>query len=323
MVGDQHPDDYNRLSIVLDLDDTLIHTKIMPESMLIAALEEEKKAKTESLELEQKKLNPKLRTKSNLLKKRKQSVRPALPGSYYPDEDILDIGDAPHLTGPHAFDKEVTSEKDSTQKKRVQFYYHMTFVIPEKPPQPALRIFVLFRPALAELIVELSQRYEPILFAAATEEYVDPIVDYIERYLIPPAEDAAHIDRSKIGYRPARFRYRLYRKHTVKWKQYQNVKDVRLLGRDLSKVVIVDDNPISMFPTPDNAVPVPRFKRLEDPNADGLLGLVKLLQDVTRVMNIPYGMHKAPMNDVRKALPPIVNFRHTAKLRDPSVQFDG
>ena len=68
----------------------------------------------------------------------------------------------------------------------------------------------------------MSKYYEIIVFTAAVKEYADWILDKIDpKWLIS---------------------HRLYRKNTT----IQNgvyLKDLNKLGRDLSKVIIIDNNP--------------------------------------------------------------------------------
>ena len=51
-------------------------------------------------------------------------------------------------------------------------------------------------------------------------------------------------------------RNRLYRDHTVSHDDWPWVKDLSRLGRDLARVVIVDDNPLMFMYQPDNALHV-------------------------------------------------------------------
>ena len=96
-----------------------------------------------------------------------------------------------------------------------------------------------FRPGLDLFLSQVSKYYELVIFTAATKEYADPILDAIE------------IDRLY-------FHYRLYRQHTI---VYNNdfVKDLNKLGRDLSKVIIVDNMPQNFRLQKENGVFIKAF----------------------------------------------------------------
>ncbi len=84
------------------------------------------------------------------------------------------------------------------------------------------RVLIL-RPYLFEFLERMKYLYELILFSFGTPEYVDPIVNILEK-------------NTKY------FEYRLYRQHAYLYGD-DYVKDLNKLGRDLKKVVIVDNLP--------------------------------------------------------------------------------
>ena len=90
---------------------------------------------------------------------------------------------------------------------------------PKEPSNGLLR----FRPGLDLFLAKMKNYYELIVFTSATEKYADIIINEIE---------------NKQKY----FDYRLYRKHTVMYNG-DLVKDLSKLGRDLSKIIIVDNIP--------------------------------------------------------------------------------
>ncbi len=78
------------------------------------------------------------------------------------------------------------------------------------------------RPYLFQFLNSIKNYYEIIIFTAGTQDYADPILDIIEE--------------NKEKY----FSYRLYRENcTVIDNQY--TKDISSLGRDISKIIIVDN----------------------------------------------------------------------------------
>uniref|UniRef100_A0A0A9W6F1 Mitochondrial import inner membrane translocase subunit TIM50 n=1 Tax=Lygus hesperus TaxID=30085 RepID=A0A0A9W6F1_LYGHE len=89
------------------------------------------------------------------------------------------------------------------------------------------------------------------------------------------------------------------------------IKDLSLLGRDIDKVVIIDNSPSSYYLQPDNALPIQSWFFRQD---DRQLGdLVPLLDDLAECENIPdsikrYRMHftegyyKPPQNRIPPSL---------------------
>jgi len=71
----------------------------------------------------------------------------------------------------------------------------------------------------------LSQHFDIIIFTASTQAYADPILD--------------HIDPDRV------VKCRLYRESCSLIKNQIFVKDLRVLGRNLSNVLLVDNAPYS------------------------------------------------------------------------------
>lgn len=95
------------------------------------------------------------------------------------------------------------------------------------------RVFVKLRPKLYSFLEELSKYYEPILFTAALPEYAEPVMNRIDPH------------RKYV-------RKRLFRHSTIQCKGHSFVKDLSLLGRDMGRIVLLDNSPIAMLATPDN-----------------------------------------------------------------------
>lgn len=96
------------------------------------------------------------------------------------------------------------------------------------------------RPGLIEFLEKLKQKnMELVIFTAATQDYADPIIDAIE------AEDTY-------------FFRRLYRQHSVIINN-EFVKDLSKLGRDLDKVIIVDNNEKNFFLQQKNGILIKAF----------------------------------------------------------------
>ena len=98
---------------------------------------------------------------------------------------------------------------------------------------------IILRPYLYEFLQRMKKIYELILFSLGTSEYVNPIVDLIEK---------------KEKY----FQYRLFRQHG---RIYKNVyiKDLNQLGRDLKKIIIIDNMPQSFKLNKNNGICIKGF----------------------------------------------------------------
>ena len=76
------------------------------------------------------------------------------------------------------------------------------------------------RPYAEEFLQIMNKYYELVIFTAAMQDYADWVLD--------------NLDTNKI------ISYRLYRQHAVR-NGAVFIKDMSKLGRDLSKVIIVDN----------------------------------------------------------------------------------
>ncbi|KAH6826186.1 hypothetical protein C2S53_001623 [Perilla frutescens var. hirtella] len=98
--------------------------------------------------------------------------------------------------------------------------------------------YVLKRPFVDEFLAYLSGKFEIVVFTAGIEEYASLVVDRLDwRKLIS---------------------HRLYR-DSCKPVDGKFVKDLSEIGRELSNVMIVDDNPNSYQFQPENAIPIRPF----------------------------------------------------------------
>ncbi|KAG2450504.1 hypothetical protein HYH02_005005 [Chlamydomonas schloesseri] len=133
--------------------------------------------------------------------------------------------------------------------------------------------FVWLRPGLRRFLESVRPMFEVVLFTAAGESWATCAMQRID-------PDGRIFDT------------RLYRDHTVSHDDWPWVKDLSRLGRDLARVVIVDDNPLMFMYQPDNALHVAPY----DPQVTGHRDDV--LEQVLDVL-----MHKVlPAEDVREVL---------------------
>eukprot|EP00834_Sanchytrium_tribonematis_P008813 NODE_1202_length_1805_cov_0.628370.p2 type:complete len:225 gc:universal NODE_1202_length_1805_cov_0.628370:1438-764(-) len=107
-----------------------------------------------------------------------------------------------------------------------------------------LRVYI--RPHAIDLIKKAHElNYEIIIFTTALKPYADQIIDLLEADNI--------------------ISYRLYRKDcTYHWWESLYSKDLRILGRNLNNVLIIDDDAFVIQHQPENAIQVKPYNRVND-----------------------------------------------------------
>lgn len=119
------------------------------------------------------------------------------------------------------------------------------FVVFPKIDGQVVPFYVLKRPGVDQFLKMAATKFEIVIFTAGLEEYASRVLDLLD----PKGEVIAH---------------RLYR-DSCREIGGKYVKDLSGLGRDLGRVAIVDDNPMSFSLQPENAVRVKPFvSDLED-----------------------------------------------------------
>jgi CTD small phosphatase-like protein 2 len=114
------------------------------------------------------------------------------------------------------------------------------------------------RPGLRIFLKEISELYEIILFTSSTREYASPIIDKIEK-------------ENKF------FSGRLYREHNIIINN-EYIKDISLLGRNIEKVIIVDNMIQNFRLQKDNGILIRWY--CGDENDNVLFNLKKLLMRI-------------------------------------------
>ena len=114
------------------------------------------------------------------------------------------------------------------------------------------------RPNLNLFLSEINKIYELIIFTAGTQEYADPILNIIDQ-------------------KNCFFEKRLYRQHAIIIDD-GFVKDLSLLGRDLRKVIIIDNNPFNYELQKENGIFIKSFYGEKDDNV--LLELIPILKKI-------------------------------------------
>lgn len=112
------------------------------------------------------------------------------------------------------------------------------FVVHPKIEGEVMNFYILKRPGLDELLEAIGEKFEIVVFTAGLKEYASLVLDRID-----PKGVISH---------------RLYR-DSCKEMEGNLVKDLSELGRDLKRVVIIDDNPNAYALQPENALPVRSF----------------------------------------------------------------
>ncbi|KAM3857004.1 carboxy-terminal domain RNA polymerase II polypeptide A small phosphatase 1-like [Diretmus argenteus] len=137
------------------------------------------------------------------------------------------------------------------------------FIIPVEIDGTVHQVYVLKRPHVDEFLKRMGDLFECVLFTASLAKYADPVSDLLDKW--------------------GAFRCRLFRESCV-FHRGNYVKDLSRLGRDLSKVIIVDNSPASYIFHPDNAVPVASW--FDDMSDTELLDLIPFFERLSKVDNV-------------------------------------
>ncbi|XP_013663466.1 CTD small phosphatase-like protein isoform X2 [Brassica napus] len=148
-------------------------------------------------------------------------------------------------------------------------------------------VTVFERPGLHEFLEKLSQFADLVLFTAGLEGYARPLVD--------------RIDTRKV------LSNRLYRPSTVSTPYRDHVKDLLTTSKNMSRTVIVDNNPFSFLLQPSNGIPCIAFSAGQ-PNdtqlLDVILPLLKQLSEEEDVRPTLYDRFRMPEWFEKQGIPP-------------------
>ncbi|XP_058036099.1 CTD small phosphatase-like protein isoform X2 [Ahaetulla prasina] len=133
----------------------------------------------------------------------------------------------------------------------------------------SFKVYVLKRPHVDKFLQRMGDLFECVLFTASLAKYADPVADLLDRWGV--------------------FTARLFRESCV-FHRGNYVKDLSRLGRDLSKVVIIDNSPASYIFHPENAVPVQSW--FDDMTDTELLDLIPFFEGLSREEEVYTMLHK-------------------------------
>ncbi|XP_008394432.1 CTD (carboxy-terminal domain, RNA polymerase II, polypeptide A) small phosphatase-like a isoform X2 [Poecilia reticulata] len=137
------------------------------------------------------------------------------------------------------------------------------FIVPVEIDGTVHQVYVLKRPHVDEFLQKMGELFECVLFTASLAKYADPVADLLDQWGV--------------------FRARLFRESCV-FHRGNYVKDLSRLGRELRKVIIVDNSPASYIFHPENAVPVQSW--FDDMTDTELLDLIPLFEGLSKEEDI-------------------------------------
>lgn len=131
-------------------------------------------------------------------------------------------------------------------------------------PQHPILYYVHKRPHCDDFLRKVCKWYNLVVFTASVQEYADPVIDWLEQ------------ERQY-------FSGRYYRQHCT-FRNGAYIKDLSSIEPDLSKVMILDNSPLSYIFHEDNAIPIEGW--INDPTDNDLLHLVPLLEALQYVTDV-------------------------------------
>ncbi|KAM7187973.1 HAD-like domain containing protein [Rhypophila sp. PSN 637] len=131
-------------------------------------------------------------------------------------------------------------------------------------PQHPILYYVHKRPHCDEFLRRVSRWFNLVVFTASVQEYADPVIDWLES------------DRKY-------FSARYYRQHCT-FRHGAFIKDLSSVEPDLSKVMILDNSPLSYMFHQDNAIPIQGW--ISDPTDGDLMYLIPFLEGLQYVSDV-------------------------------------
>ncbi|KAK3942248.1 NLI interacting factor-like phosphatase-domain-containing protein [Diplogelasinospora grovesii] len=131
-------------------------------------------------------------------------------------------------------------------------------------PQHPILYYVHKRPHCDDFLRRVSKWFNLVVFTASVQEYADPVIDWLES------------DRKY-------FSARYYRQHCT-FRHGAFIKDLSSVEPDLSKVMILDNSPLSYMFHQDNAIPIQGW--ISDPTDNDLMYLIPFLEGLQYVSDV-------------------------------------
>ncbi|KAG8528035.1 uncharacterized protein KY384_006951 [Bacidia gigantensis] len=131
-------------------------------------------------------------------------------------------------------------------------------------PQHPILYYVHKRPHCDDFLRKVCKWYNLVVFTASVQEYADPVIDWLEQ------------ERNY-------FSGRYYRQHCT-FRNGAYIKDLSSIEPDLSRVMILDNSPLSYIFHEDNAIPIEGW--INDPTDNDLLHLVPILEALQYVTDV-------------------------------------
>ena len=143
---------------------------------------------------------------------------------------------------------------------------------------------VILRPGLTSFLHNMKKIFELILFTSAMNDYVDPIVNFIEK-------DEKYFD------------FILYRKHLSYDEKGESFKNLNLLNRNGKKIIIVDDTEKNFKLHKSNGICIKTFYG-ENDNVLSVLSriLIKLKLDAEKTGDIRIGLKQIKKDLIYKSI---------------------
>lgn len=143
------------------------------------------------------------------------------------------------------------------------------FIIPVEIEGTIHTIYVAKRPGVEAFLDAVARHYEVVIFTASLAKYADPLMERLD----PKGLCCT----------------RLFRESCVYWNG-QFIKDLSRLGRDIRRLVIVDNSAASYAFQPDNAIPIESW--FDNEHDTELYALIPLLTALAKVDDIPSVMRQ-------------------------------
>lgn len=202
----------------------------------------------------------------SVAKKMAAQVRPASSPSRENDERIALVLDMDECLVHSKFQSEVEYRQAEYRPSELQTYTDSFEIVMDDGE----RAIVNKRPGLDRFLEEASKHFDVYVFTAGLEAYGKPILDALD----PKGTlFAGRFFRASCQVRKGMF-----------------LKDLRVVRKDLSKVILVDNNPVSFLLQPSNGIPVPSF--YDDESDRTLQSLTKVLMSLNDLEDVRPRLHQ-------------------------------